>query len=84
MEENGYPVRGIVSGIGTPTEKLSGFVDFFLQEGMQNLDIYLKDGKHTLQVIEEINDKIDRGELNLEGVALVSLDVESMYNNMTE
>ena len=77
------PIRGIVSGIGTPTERLSGFVDFFLQPGIKNLDSFLQDGKHTLQLIEETNDRIRAGEISLDGVALVSLDVEAMYNNMT-
>ena len=84
LTENGFPIRGIVSGIGTPTERLSGFVDYFLQPGMQNLDTFLKNGKHTLKVIEEINDQIEAEDLNMEGVALVSLDVEAMYNNMTQ
>ena len=83
LTENGFPIRGIVSGIGTPTERLSGFVDFFLQPGMKNLDSFLRDGKHTLQVIEETNERIQSGEISLDGVALVSLDVEAMYNNMT-
>ena len=83
LTENGFPIRGIVSGIKTPTERLSGFVDYFLQPGMQSLKTFLKDGKHTLKVIEEINDQIKSGEISLEGVALVSLDVEAMYNNMT-
>ena len=34
LMENGYPLRGIVSGIGTPTERISGFVDYFLQPGI--------------------------------------------------
>ena len=42
------------------------------------------DTKHTLQVIEDINGKIDDDEITLDGVAVVSLDVESMYNNMSE
>ena len=50
---------------------------------MRKLESFLKDGKHTLQVIEDINDKIREGEISLDGVALVSLDVEAMYNNMT-
>ena len=37
LTEQGFPIRGIVSGIGAPTEMLSGFVDYFLQPGMQNL-----------------------------------------------
>ena len=84
LTENGFPIRGIVSGIGTPTERLSGFVDYFLQPGMQSLETFLKDGKHTVKIIEEINDQIKSGDISLEGVALVSLDVEAMYNNMTE
>ena len=50
---------------------------------MKNLDSFLQDGKHTLQLIEETNDRIRAGEISLDGVALVSLDVEAMYNNMT-
>ena len=67
-----------MSGCGAPTERLSGFVDHFLQPGMQNLDTFLKDTKHTLQIIEGINDKIYGGEVSLEGVGLVTLDVDSM------
>jgi hypothetical protein len=84
LSENGFPISGFVSGCGSATEKLSGFVDYFLQTGVQNLDTYLRDTKHTLQVIEDINGKIDDGEITLDGVAVVSLDVESMYNNMSE
>ena len=50
---------------------------------MQKLGSFLQDTKHTLQVIEEINERIDKGEVNLDGVALVGLDVENMYNNMS-
>ena len=35
-------------------------------------------------MIEEINDKIELGSMSLEGVALVTLDVEQMYNNITD
>ena len=51
---------------------------------MQNLETFLKDTKHTLQVIEDINDKVKDGSLSLDGVAVVSLDVENMYTNMSE
>ena len=84
LEENGFPLRGIVSGCGSPTERLSGFVDYHLQDGMKSLDSFLRDTKDTLRVIEERNDRIDEGDLNLEGVALVSLDIVNMYNNMSE
>ena len=84
LEEQGFPVRGIISGVGGPTERLAGFIDHFLQPGMKKLGSFLKDTKHTLQIIEKINEKIDRGELTLDGVSLVSLDVEKMYNNITK
>ena len=51
---------------------------------MQNLETFLKDGKHVLKIIEDVNEQIESGEIDLEGVALVSLDVEAMYNNMTQ
>jgi hypothetical protein len=84
LDDNGFPLRGIISGCGSPTERISGFVDHHLQDGMKSLESYLKDTKDTMKVIEELNDKVDEGELSLEGVALVSLDIVNMYNNMSE
>ena len=84
LDDNGFPVRGIISGVGGPFEKLSGFVDHFLQPGMVKLPTYLRDTKHTLQVIENINNQIDNGELSLEGVSLITLDIDKMYNTMTK
>ena len=82
--EKGFPIRGIISGRDSPTERLSGFVEHFLQPGMTSLPSFLKDTKHVLQIIEDINEKIDLGEVSLDGVGLVTLDVEKMYNTMTE
>ena len=84
LEEHGFPIRGIVSCCDTPTERLAGFIDHFLQPGMQNLESFLQDTKHTLQIIENVNDEVKDGKLSLEGVKVVSLDVENMYNNMSE
>ena len=84
LEENGFPIRGIISGRGSPIERLSGFVDHFLQPGMKSLGSFLKDTKHTLQIISQLNDQIDNGDFSLDGVNLVSLDVNKMYNNITE
>ena len=84
LESQGFPLRGIISARDGPTERLAGFVDHFLQPGMKNLPSFLEDTKHTLKIIDEINMKIDKNEFTLEGVALVTLDVEAMYNNMTE
>ena len=83
MEKNGFPLRGIIAGQGGPLERLGGFVDHFLQPGMKELPSFIQDTKHTLQILENINEKVDRGEVSLDGVALVTLDVESMYTNMT-
>jgi hypothetical protein len=84
LSETGFPIRGIISGRGAPTERLAGFIDHFLQPGMRELETFLKDTKHTLRIIEEINDKIDGGEFSLDGVGLVTMDIESMYNNISE
>jgi hypothetical protein len=84
IEENGFPLRGIISGCGSPTERLAGYVDYILQPGMKNLPSYLKDTIHTLQIIEETNNDIQEGRISLDGVGLVSLDLEAMYNNMSE
>ena len=57
LEEQGFPIRGIISGKGGPTERLAGFIDHFLQPGMKKLGSFLKDTKHTLQIMENINEK---------------------------
>ena len=67
--------------MGGPLERLGGFVDYFLQPGMKQLPSFIQDTKHTLQMIEEINQKIDDHEVSMDGV-IVTLDVEAMYNNM--
>ena len=63
---------------------MASFVDFFLQPGMKQLPSFLQDTNHVLQIIDDINKKVDTGEVSLDGVALVTLDVEAMYNNMTD
>ena len=60
LEEQGFPLRGIISGVGGPTERLAGLIDHFLQPGMKKLGSFLKDTKHTLQLIDQINEQIDR------------------------
>ena len=84
LSEEGFPIRGIISGRGSPTERLSGFIEHFLQPGMASLPSFLKDTKHVLQLVEEINERIDNGEITLDGVGLITLDVEKMYNTMSE
>ena len=38
INENGRPIRGIISCVNSPTERLAGFIDHFLQPGMRGLD----------------------------------------------
>ena len=58
-------------------------MDFFLQPGMKGLPTFQCDTKHTLQIVEDLNEKIKDGVTTLDGVGVVSMDVENMYNNMT-
>ena len=51
LNENGYSNRG-----------LSCVVDSFVQPGIKEIDTFLKDGKHTLQTIEKINDELKDGD----------------------
>ena len=50
---------------------------------MENLPTFLQDTKHVLLEVDELNKRIEQGEVSLNGVALVSLDIESMYTNMS-
>jgi hypothetical protein len=49
---------------------------------MKELPTFLRDTKHTPQIVENYNESILNGDTNLEGV--VGLDYENMYDNMTE
>ena len=72
------PGRPIVSQIGSPTERISGYLDYFLQPFLQKIPSYLKDTGHFLHIIEEINQK---GPLPSNAL-LVTLDVTSLYTNI--
>ena len=54
------------------------------QNSCQDSWTFLKDTKQTLQVIQDINDKVRDGTLSLDGVAVVSLDVENMHKITSE
>ncbi len=70
------PGRPIVSAIGTPTERISQFIDFFLLPFLETIPSYVKDTTHFLKIIEEIH-RIDPNSL------LVALDVDSLYTNVS-
>ena len=45
------------------------------------MESYLKDTKDTLRFIEEINKKVENGELDLNGVGFLIADIVGMYTN---
>ena len=69
------PGRPIVSGNGCPTEKISQFIDFFLQPCVRNIRSYIKDTSDFLKMLESV------GKLPKECI-LVTLDVASLYTNI--
>jgi hypothetical protein len=69
------PGRPVVSGNGCPTEKISSFVDHFLNPTTQLIKSYVKDTTHFLQLMNSLG-KIPQGAL------LVTLDVVGLYPNI--
>ena len=69
------PGRPIVSGIGSLTEKISSFVDYFLKPHVLSLPSYVRDSSDFIQVLQTIETVADES-------LLVTLDVESLYTNI--
>ena len=69
------PGRPIVSGNGCPTEKISAFVDFFLNPLSKKFPSYVKDTNHFLQILQKIG-KVPKNSF------LFTLDIESLYTNI--
>ncbi len=72
---NAHPSRPIMSANGSPTEKISEFVDFFLNPTTFHLPAYVRDTSDFLRKIDEIKHLPDN-------TFLVTLDVESLYTNI--
>ena len=73
----GFPLksRPIMSANGSPTEKISKFVDHFLFEPSTHNESYVKDTTHFLKIIR------DTGNVPHNSI-LVTLDVTSLYTNI--
>ena len=71
------PGRPILSANGCPTERISEFVDYFLQPIVQKSASYIKDTTHFLTIINEIKDLPPNS-------TLVCLDVTSLYTNIPQ
>ena len=69
------PGRPIVSGNGCPTERISQFVDYFLQPGVKKIPSYIQDTTDFLRMLQEIGDLPDN-------TYLVTMDVSSLYTNI--
>ncbi|KAJ8046105.1 hypothetical protein HOLleu_09287 [Holothuria leucospilota] len=73
-------IRPVISGIGSPIERLSEFLDFFINPEVQKLDSFIKDSKDMVKVIEGVNEK---GPLP-PSTALFTIDVKAMYPSLPQ
>ena len=69
------PGRPVISSNGAPTERISQFVDFFLQPYVSKNRSYIKDTNDFLLKLQAL------GKLP-ENTILFSLDVVSLYTNI--
>ena len=69
------PARPILSSNGSPTEKMSQFVDHFLKQCSTSHRSYIKDTSHFIQKLQAI------GKLPPNSI-LATFDVTSLYTNI--
>ena len=69
-----HAVRPIVSGSSGPTEKLSSFVDYFLQPLVPLTNSYIKDSKSLITLLDSITFPPN--------ITLVAIDVTALYLNI--
>lgn len=74
IHKPGNPGRPIISGIGTVTEPISGYVDSLIKHIPTILDSYIKDTTHFLREISNLCIPKES--------YLVTLDVSSLYTNI--
>ena len=68
------PGRPIVSANECPSERISQFVDHFIQPLVRTLPSYLRDSSHLLNLIRDLHLQADS--------ILATLDVTSLYTNI--
>ena len=71
-ELENVPVHSVISNCGTPTEKVSKFLDYHLKSNMQSAKLYLRDTSGFLRKLNEL------GKLP-ENVILVTTGVVGLY-----
>ena len=74
LHKEGIPGRPIVSGIDSPTERISMYVDYNIKDYVNQAESYIKDTNHFLQIIQTID--------TTEDDILVTFDVSSLYTNI--
>uniref|UniRef100_A0A1B6KRB6 Reverse transcriptase domain-containing protein n=1 Tax=Graphocephala atropunctata TaxID=36148 RepID=A0A1B6KRB6_9HEMI len=70
------PGRPIVSGYGSPTERLSSYVDEILQPIVKNLKSHIKNTDHFIERLKEVQQPLP------DDVILVTIDAQSLYTNI--
>ena len=66
--------RPIISGNGSPTEKISAFVDDHLRQYVQNLPSFVRDTTDFIKKVEGLE--------TFDNTYLVTMDVSSLYTNI--
>jgi hypothetical protein len=69
------PGRPVVAANGAPTERISQFVDHFVNPFCPQIKSYVKDTTHFLQKLQEVGE-LPRGSM------LVTMDVVALYPNI--
>ena len=69
-----HVVRPIVSGCSGPTEKISAFLNYYLQPLMQRIPSYVKDSKDMVNFLENTTFPTD--------CILATIDVTALYLNI--
>lgn len=68
------PGRPIIAGIGSLTEKISTFIDFFLKPHVVTLPSFIKDSMDLIKLLKDIHLPAN--------IMLATFDVESLYTNI--
>lgn len=74
IHKNPPTVRPIVSGVEGPTEKISSFIEYYLQPQVIKTQSYTKDSTTILRLLEETSFAQD--------IILATIDVTALYTNI--
>ncbi len=72
------PGQPIISGCQSPGRTLSHYLDFYLKPIFKEIPSYIKDTNNFLEIIFTLGQEANPGDY------LVTLDVKSLYTNITQ